>query len=111
VAGQPDPRPFANPDRTDKAVNVGLILTELVINAQKYSYDGTPVPFTIKLEQHRNSFRLVVSDVGRGKTKTVGERGGFGSRILSAIIDRLEGNIDEEDNAPGLRVVITAPIQ
>jgi len=96
---------------TDKAVNVGLILTELVINAQKYAYDGMPGPLAIKLEQHRNSFRLIVSDVGLGKQKTTGGRSGFGSRILAAIIDRLEGNIDEEDNAPGLRVVVTAPIQ
>jgi len=98
---------------TDKAVNVGLILTELVINAQKYAYDGAPGPLAIKLEQHRNSMRLIVSDVGRGKTKAgSGSRsGGFGSRILAAIIERLKGHIDDEDNTPGLRVVVTAPIQ
>ncbi|MGA1834348.1 sensor histidine kinase [Rhizobium wenxiniae] len=98
---------------TDKAVNVGLILTELVINAQKYAYDGAPGPLAIKLEQHRNSLRLIVADGGRGRVKTGnGNRGsGFGSRILAAIIERLKGHIDEEDNAPGVRVVVTAPIQ
>lgn len=82
---------------TDKAVNVGLILTELAI----------------KLEQHRNSLRLIVSDVGRGKARPAkGNRSsGFGSRIITAIMERLKGHIDEEDNTPGLRVVVTAPIQ
>jgi two-component system, chemotaxis family, sensor kinase Cph1 len=96
---------------TDKAVNVGLILTELVINAQKYAYDGAPGLLSIKLEQHRNSLRLIVSDSGRGKANASGGGGGFGSRILTAIIERLKGHIDEEDNMPGLRVVVTASIQ
>jgi two-component system, chemotaxis family, sensor kinase Cph1 len=96
---------------TDKAVNVGLILTELVINAQKYAYDGAPGPLAVKLEQHRNSLRLIVSDVGRGKSTSIKPSSGFGSRILAAIMDRLKGNIDEENNAPGLRVIVTAPIQ
>ncbi len=94
---------------TDKAVNVGLVLTELVINAQKYAYGGAPGPLAIKLEQHRDMLRLIVSDRGRGKTKTAG--GGFGSRMLKGIVDRLEGAIDEENNEPGLRILLTAPIQ
>ncbi|MFT4159743.1 histidine kinase dimerization/phosphoacceptor domain -containing protein [Shinella sp.] len=94
---------------TDKAVNVGLVLTELVINAQKYAYDGNPGPLALKLEQHRDTLRLIVSDRGRGKQKA--GTTGFGSRMLHAIVDSLGGNLDEEDNMPGLRVVLTAPIQ
>jgi len=94
---------------TDRAVNIGLVLTELVINVQKYAYDGAPGPLLIKLEQHRNSLRLIVADRGRGKQPT--GTGGFGSRMVSAIVDRLTGNLDEEPNLPGLRVVLTAPIQ
>ena len=39
---------------TDRAVNVGLILTELVINASKYAYAGQPGPISVMLEQYRN---------------------------------------------------------
>ncbi|PWE52230.1 phytochrome [Metarhizobium album] len=94
---------------TDKAVNVGLVLTELVINAQKYAYDGNPGPLVVKLEQHRGTFRLIVADRGEGKANS--GAAGFGSRMLRAIVERLQGNLDEENNLPGLRVVLTAPIQ
>jgi len=94
---------------TDKAVNVGLVLTELVINAQKYAYGGGAGPLGIKLEQHRGMLRLIVADRGKGKQNT--GSGGFGSRMLQAIVERLGGHLDEEDNLPGLRVVLTAPIQ
>ena len=76
---------------TDKAVNVGLILTELVINAQKYAH-GAPGPLAIKLEEHQNSLRLIVSDANRGKTKAGNASTGFGSRILTAIIEQLDGH-------------------
>ena len=96
---------------TDRAVNIGLILTELIINANKYAYGGRPGPLSVDLQQHRSSLRLIVSDRGTGKsTDTSSSRGGFGSRMLSAIVDRLGGHIDEEDNRPGLRTIVTAPI-
>jgi light-regulated signal transduction histidine kinase (bacteriophytochrome) len=92
---------------TDKAVTVGLILTELVINASKYAYGGELGPITISLDEHRNRFRLIVSDQGSGKAKT---REGFGTRMLAAMVDQLSGTIEEQDNEPGLRIILTAPI-
>jgi light-regulated signal transduction histidine kinase (bacteriophytochrome) len=94
---------------TDKAVNIGLVLTELVINAQKYAYEGFPGPLAIRLEQHRETLRLIVSDRGKGKQPAGGE--GFGSKMLRAIVDRLTGTIEEQDNTPGLRTIVTAPIR
>ena len=91
----------------DVAVNVGLILTELVINANKYAYGGAAGPVSIVLEQHRNRLRLIVADKGQGKA---GDREGFGSRMLNAIVRQLNGTLDESGNGPGLRVIMTAPI-
>jgi light-regulated signal transduction histidine kinase (bacteriophytochrome) len=93
----------------DRAVNVGLILTELVINAQKYAYGGAAGPLAIRLEQHRDRFRLTVADAGRGKHGSP-EGSGFGSKMLLAMVDQLQANLDEENNNPGLRVTLTAPI-
>jgi light-regulated signal transduction histidine kinase (bacteriophytochrome) len=93
---------------SDRAVNVGLVMTELVINATKYAYDGEPGPIAIVLEQHRNRLRLIVADEGRGK---VGEKTGFGSRMMAAMVARLNGDIAQDDNHPGLRIILTAPIQ
>ncbi len=93
---------------TDRAVNIGLVLTELVINASKYAYGGRPGPILIALEQHRNRLRLIVADEGSGK---VGTREGFGSRMMNAIVAGLSGTIEHDDNMPGLRVIMTAPIE
>ncbi|MEO2089390.1 MAG: agmatine deiminase family protein, partial [Gemmataceae bacterium] len=41
--------------------------------------------------------RLIVADEGRGKGK--GE--GFGSRMMAAMVQRLNGTLDYLDNAPG----------
>ncbi|MFS0773627.1 histidine kinase dimerization/phosphoacceptor domain -containing protein [Sphingomonas sp. 1P08PE] len=92
---------------TDRAVNIGLIMTELVINATKYAYAGAPGPITIALEQHRNKLRLIVADEGNGKT---GVHAGFGSRMMTAMVSSLGGEMTVSDNAPGLRAILTAPL-
>lgn len=93
---------------TDRAISVGLIASELVINATKYAYRGNAGPIDIALEQHRNRFRLIVADQGTGIT---GERRGFGSRMMQAIMARLSGTLDHAENSPGLRAILTAPIE
>ncbi|WP_404712913.1 histidine kinase dimerization/phosphoacceptor domain -containing protein [Sphingomonas sp. MMS24-J13] len=90
----------------DRAVNVGLVLTELVINAQKHAYRGRPGPIAITLELYRNKLRLIVADQGVGARRP-GQ--GFGTRMIGAIVDRLDGAIERLDNRPGLRVIVTAP--
>jgi len=91
----------------DNAVHVGLILVELVINAQKYAYGGATGPIAIALEQHRARFRLIVADRGRGRT---GTREGFGSRMLRSLVHKLDGVMEDDDNRPGLRVIFSAPL-
>jgi light-regulated signal transduction histidine kinase (bacteriophytochrome) len=93
---------------SDRAVSVGLILTELVINANKYAYGGGAGQIAITLEQYRNRFLLIVADQGSGLTRT---EKGFGTRMMQAMVDRLQGTIDYADNEPGLRVIVSAPIE
>ena len=92
---------------TDRAVTVGLILTELVINANKYAYDGAAGPIEIRLEQHRNNLRLTVADHGKGKHEP---RQGFGTRMMTAMVSQLSGELEYRENKPGLRATLTAPL-
>ncbi len=93
---------------TDRAVSIGLIASELVINATKYAYPGSTGPIDIALEQHRNRLRLIVADQGVG---VAGDRTGFGSRMMSAVMTRLGGELSHANNHPGLRAIVTAPIE
>jgi light-regulated signal transduction histidine kinase (bacteriophytochrome) len=91
----------------DRAIHIGLVLTELIINSNKYAYDGRPGPIDVCLDQHGGMFRLTVSDQGKGDSST---REGFGTRMMKAMVQRLGGTIERIDNRPGLRVVVSAPI-
>ena len=93
--------------KADRAVHVGLVMTELVINAQKYAYGGDVGPLAISLDQHLDRFRLIVADRGAGKTLT---RQGFGSKMMAAMIAQIGGTLDEEDNRPGLRITVSAAV-
>jgi chemotaxis family two-component system sensor kinase Cph1 len=93
---------------TDRAVYLGLVLTELIINANKYAYGGAPGPIAVRLEQHSHRFRLIVADRGKGG-HSLGN--GFGTRMMNAMVDSLTGTIDYTSNDPGLRVTVNAPIE
>ena len=94
---------------TDKAVTLGLIATELIINANKYAYDGAPGRIDIAVEQAGGEIRLIVADQGKGRTG--GEGGGFGSRMMRALVVQLAGELDYQANSPGTRAVLKAPLE
>jgi chemotaxis family two-component system sensor kinase Cph1 len=93
---------------TDQAIPMGLVLTELIININKFAYAGKVGPIEISLSEEANKFQLIVADRGSGKTSS---RKGFGTRMMGALVSQLGGSIAYEDNQPGLRTVLTAPIE
>lgn len=94
---------------TDRAVTMGLILTELMINATKYAYGGHPGVLHIQLVEERSRFRLSLADHGVGKVQAA-RKEGFGSRLIDALVSQLRGEIEYADNRPGLKVTLTAPM-
>jgi len=90
---------------TDRAVPIGLVLTELMINANKYAYAGRPGPLEIRLAPHRRDLLLSVADRGIGREAA---RPGFGSRMMTALVHQLGGDLTYEDKRPGLRATLTA---
>ncbi|WP_052362638.1 histidine kinase dimerization/phosphoacceptor domain -containing protein [Falsirhodobacter sp. alg1] len=93
----------------DKAVNVGLILNELMTNSQKYAYGGQPGPIRIDLSPTQQGFRLSVTDQGIGK-KAGATSEGFGSSMIQALVQRIDGTITETGMEPGLRTTLTVPM-
>ena len=93
---------------TDRAVTLGLVLTELLINSNKYPYGGAPGPIQIELIEDRTHLRMIVSDKGTGRASA---RKGLGSRIMEGLVRQLGGEMASSDNQPGLRVAVTVPVQ
>jgi two-component system, chemotaxis family, sensor kinase Cph1 len=93
---------------TDRAVTLGLVLTELMINSNKYAYGGAAGPIEIELNEQRGELYMIVSDRGRGKE---GSRSGFGSRIVESLIKQMGGRLTCGDNHPGVRTEVVVPVE
>lgn len=102
---QRDLQPVMLPN--DRAVSLGLVLTELIINARKYGYGEGAGPIRIRLSQDRDRLRLEVADEGVGRGAA---RKGFGSRMLEGLVAGLDGRLDYEEARPGTRAVLVMPI-
>jgi two-component sensor histidine kinase len=98
------------PVPTDAAVSLALVVTELLTNAVKHAYRGAPGPIDISVASGPNgSIRIVVADRGCGMERA--ERpGGFGSRLMHLLIAQVKGEMVFQDNRPGTKVVLTAPL-
>jgi len=94
---------------SDKAVSIGLIVTELVINAIKYAF---PVPRTdahveIRYQGTEKDWFLVVSDNGVGKPEMAASAtgGGLGTAIVEALVKQLDARMEILPR-PGMTVTI-----
>src|SRR5258707_4677216 len=84
---------------SDKAVSIGLIVTELVINAVKYAFptDKPGALVHVTYESQGTDWKLVVSDNGVGKAASNAARapGGLGTIIVKALVQQLDARMDE----------------
>lgn len=111
-AGRPhavkvDAEPIAVP--TDKAVSVGVVVTELVTNAYKYAYpQGAPGEIRVRMRRRDDEqVTLVVEDDGIGWQGTGTPRGtGLGSQIVNAMAMNLRSNVEFDGGHRGTRVVL-----
>lgn len=96
---------------SDKAVSLGLIVTELVINALKYAFptakSGALVLVAFEAEGEGKNWTLTVTDNGVGKSadEAPSGHGGLGTVIVEALVKQLGARL-EVLATPGLRVII-----
>ena len=92
------------------AVSLGLIVTELIMNALKYAF---PEPrrsgrVQITFEKAESDWKLTVADngVGRGAEKAPASTG-LGTALIGALAKQLEAQISESSTAKGVTVEVT----
>ena len=93
---------------TDKAVPVGVVVTELVTNAFKYAYPtGTRGEIRVALQPEDDSYSLIVEDDGIGIAPETAPTGsGLGMRVVRAMLDTLKSVIEIDPAHAGTRIVM-----
>lgn len=94
---------------SDTSVSLGLVATELIINALKHAFVGRTQKGMIKLgyKADGKAWTLVVADNGVGMPKDAEDRKpGLGTGIVAALATQLGAVVIVTDEAPGTKVSI-----
>ncbi|MFL6729099.1 MAG: sensor histidine kinase [Sphingomicrobium sp.] len=96
---------------TSHAVSVGLIVTELIMNAIKYAFPKTRASARIRVtfEKAKSDWKLTVSDngVGRSRSNDSKESTGLGTALIAALAKQLNAQISEISSRKGLTLAVT----
>ena len=91
----------------DRAVAIGIIVNELVMNAVKYAYTDRTGPIHVALTSDGDDLLLSISDDGVGLTGQIDPRSaGLGQRIVSAVASKLEASVERDPNHAGTRILL-----
>jgi two-component sensor histidine kinase len=94
----------------DRAVAIGIIVNELVMNAVKYAYPDGSGPIHVDLRAERDDLVLSIADDGVGDNgKTDPRSTGMGQRIVSAMATKLEASVERDPDHGGTRIVLRFP--
>ena len=91
----------------DRAVAIGIIVNELVMNAVKYAYPDGAGPIHIVLDAHGDDLELSIADDGVGlNVKTDPRSTGMGQRIVTAMAQKLDADVERDPKHAGTRIVL-----
>ena len=97
----------------DVSVSLGLIVTELVINALKHAFPGhRSGKIAVEYASHGPNWTMSVSDNGIGMPdSSEGTKPGLGTNIVEALATRLEAKVQVVGANPGTVVsIVHAPV-
>lgn len=96
---------------TSHAVSIGLIVTELIMNAVKYAFPKPRVSARIRVtfEKADSDWKLTVSDngCGRNSSQEPATSTGLGTALIAALAKQLDAVVTETSTNKGLTVEVT----
>lgn len=98
----------------DQAIPLGLIASELLLNAGKYAYpaeDGAK-PVDIRIRHDGECLHMTVADQGVGLPADFDRNRSrsLGMRLITALVGQLEGRLDIDRRGKGVAFTISVPI-
>ncbi len=93
--------------QAEVSVSLGLIVTELVINALKHAFPGDRKgAIAVRYEATGDDWALTITDDGVGMNGGETTEPGLGTAIVQALAKQLRAEIVVSDTGPGTQVVI-----
>jgi chemotaxis protein methyltransferase CheR len=96
---------------TSHAVSIGLIVTELIINAVKYAFPEPHASARIRVtfEMAKSDWKLTVADngIGRNGKEELKTSTGLGTALIGALAKQLQAQLSEASSTDGLSVAVT----
>ncbi len=98
---------------TDRAVSLGVIVTELVTNACKYAYPNSGGEVRVALRRVDDDvFLLAVEDDGCGIPEDAVPRGtGLGTKLIRAMAQSLQSIVEYDPTHTGVRATLRAAVR
>jgi chemotaxis protein methyltransferase CheR len=99
---------------SEQAVSIGLIVTELVINALKHAFPIDTATGHIEVSYTVNGpkWSLSVTDNGVGMAKDAKEKkSGLGSTLIDALAQKLEATVNTQSSAGGTKVLVEGSLE
>lgn len=97
----------------DVAIPLGLMLTEIITNANKYAYGDAGGPILVDVRREDGRLILSVTDHGRGVPAGFRFDGNsqatLGRRRIASTARQLSGTLEVRDAQPGTMVVFSMP--
>ena len=94
----------------DRAVAIGIIVNELVMNAVKYAYPDGAGPIHVDLNAEGDDLVLSIADDGVGlNAKSDPRSTGMGQRIVTAMASKLEASVERHSAHAGTKIVLRFP--
>jgi len=91
----------------DRAVAIGIIVNELVMNAVKYAYPDGAGPIHVDVVADDDHIVLSISDDGVGvNAKSDPRSTGMGQRIVSAMAAKLDASVERDPDHAGTKIVL-----
>jgi two-component sensor histidine kinase len=87
------------------SISLGLIVTELVINALKHAFQDRHGAIVVDYQSNNSNWTLSVADDGVGMG-AVGAHPGLGTTIVEALARQLGARVETTDEHPGSKISI-----
>jgi two-component sensor histidine kinase len=95
---------------SSEAVSIGLIVTELVINALKHGFPaGAEGEILVSYDPQESGWQLSVADNGSGTQADGSAHTGLGTSIVEALAHQLNAMVQKTSGPQGTMVSIIAP--